>query len=209
MRLIVIDDHPLAIQGIEAIVTMLAEMEVVGTASCCQEGLNLLDRLQPDIAIVDMRLSGESGLDLIRRGRTIAPGCRFIILTSYSSYAEITQAMEEKVEGYLLKDALPEEIQSAIRLVGKGRNYIDPAIIQTVLKERGKDPIEQLTAREKQVLSALARGKSNREIAAEFFVTEYTVKKHVSQILSKLGVCDRTQAALFAVEHGWGENKEA
>lgn len=204
MRLIVIDDHPLVIQGIKAIVAMEAGIEIAGTASHYHEGLELLNSLQPDIAIVDLRLSGESGIDLIHKGKHLAPQCRFIILTSYSSHVDVSMAFREKVDGYLLKDALPEEILSAIHLVGKGRPYIDPTIMQTLLENKKNDPIEQLTDREKQVLSSLAQGKSNREIAGEFFITEYTVKKHVSQILSKLGVVDRTQAALFAVENGMG-----
>jgi len=207
LKLVIIDDHPLVLQGIESIVNTQEDMEVIGKATTGNEGIALLEKLDPDIVLVDLRLPGESGLDIIKKGRESVPGCRFIILTSYSVRADIQQAMEHKVEGYLLKEALPEEILAAIRVVAKGRTYMDPSIMQILLVQHKDDPLEQLTPREKQVLAAIAMGKSNREIASDLFVTEFTVKKHVSQILSKLDVSDRTQAALLAVERGWGKQQ--
>jgi len=112
--------------------------------------------------------------------------------------------MSDKVEGYILKDAMPEEIINAIRLVGKNRTYLDPAIMQILLSSDKGDPSEQLTARELEVLEYLAQGMSNRNIAAALFVTEYTIKKHVSQILEKMELTDRTQAALYAFAKGMG-----
>ncbi|HWP97041.1 MAG TPA: response regulator transcription factor [Syntrophomonadaceae bacterium] len=205
MRLVLIDDHPLVIQGILAVVQNEPDMEVVGTATSGGQGLCVLKECQPDVAIVDMRLPGEYGLDIIKKGRTVAEHCRFIVLTSFSERGDIKRAMTEKVEGYVLKEATPEEIISAIRLVGKGRNYIDPAIMQNIMSSPQDDPIEHLTPREMEVLEALARGMSNRDIADSLYVTEYTVKKHVSQILDKLSLVDRTQAALYAVSKGLGQ----
>ncbi|MEW6183401.1 MAG: response regulator transcription factor [Bacillota bacterium] len=200
--MVVIDDHPLVLQGIGSIARLYEDIELAGTASSGEEGVRLLAEKQPDVAVVDLRLPGEYGLDIIRRGRAVAPGCRFIILTAYSERADVRRAMEEKVEGYILKEALPEEIINAIRLVAKGRTYIDPVIVQALVTHDEKDPLEQLTPREKEVLLALARGMSNRDIAQMLFVTEFTVKKHVSQILDKLGLDDRTQAALYAFSRG-------
>lgn len=130
------------------------------------------------------------------------PRCRFIVLTSFSNWADVRRAMTEKVEGYVLKDALPEELISAIRLVACGRTYIDPTIVQTLMTQDGNDPLARLTPRETEVLAALARGMSNKDIAANLFVTEYTVKKHISQIFGKLELTDRTQAALYAFSRG-------
>lgn len=205
MRLVLIDDHPLVLQGIAAIIQGQADMQVVGTATSGEEGIELLINYQPDITIVDLMLPGEFGLDIIRKGRRCAPGCRFIVLTSSANRADIKQAMAEKVEGYVLKEAMPEEIIAAIRLVSKGRSYIDPVIMQVLMEPEKDDPVRQLTPREMDVLSALARGMSNRDIADALFVTEYTVKKHVSQILDKLNMTDRTQAALFAFSRGMGQ----
>lgn len=204
MRLVVIDDHPLVQQGVGAIIGTQEDMEVVGMAGSGTEGIELLASLQPDVALVDLRLPGEYGLDIVKRGREVAPRCRFIILTSYSEEGDVRRAMAEKVEGYILKEALPEELIAAIRLVGRGRTYIDPTIVQALMNQGENDPLSQLTPREKEVLAALAQGLSNRDIAAALYVTEYTVKKHVSQILEKLELTDRTQAALYALSHGFG-----
>jgi DNA-binding NarL/FixJ family response regulator len=205
MRLVLIDDHPLVLQGIEVVVQYQEDMEVVGMASCGEAGMKVLQDSQPDIALVDLRLPGEYGLDIIKRARAIVPHCRFIVLTSYSERSDVKRAMAEKVEGYVLKDAMPEEILNAIRLVAKNRTYIDPVIMQTLFTQDKDDPIEQLTPREMEVLEYLALGMSNRDIATALFVTEYTIKKHVSQILEKLDLADRTQAALFAFSKGMGQ----
>lgn len=205
MRLVLIDDHPLVIRGIAAVVQNEPDIEVVGTATSGVQGLCVLKDCQPDVAIVDMRLPGEYGLDIIKKGRRVAEHCRFIVLTSFCERGDVKRAIEDKVEGYVLKEATPEEIISAIRLVGKGRNYIDPAIMQNIMASPQDDPIEHLTPREMEVLKALARGMSNRDIADSLYVTEYTVKKHVSQILDKLSLADRTQAALYAVSKGLGQ----
>lgn len=204
MRLVLIDDHPLVLQGIEVVIQCQQDMEVVGTASCGEAGIKIVEDCQPDIALVDLRLPGEYGLNIIKEARKIAPRCRFIVLTSYSDRADVKRAMAEKVEGYVLKEALPEEIVNAIRLVGNQRTYIDPTIMQTLICQEKDDPLDQLTPREREVLEYLARGMSNREIAVELFLTEYTIKKHVSQILDKMGFNDRTQAALYAYAHGMG-----
>lgn len=202
MKLVVIDDHPLVHQGIAALTGMNADMELVGAAGSGEEGVRLLADAQPDVALVDLRLPGEYGLDIIRQGREVAPGCRFVVLTSYSDRADVRRAMTEKVDGYVLKDALPEELVSAIRLVARGRTYIDPTIMQTLMTQDENDPLSRLTPRETEVLTALARGMSNKDIAAALFVTEYTVKKHISQIFDKLELADRTQAALYAFSRG-------
>lgn len=204
MRLVLVDDHPLVLQGMRSVLQLHGDMEVVDTATCGEEACRALELHQPDIALVDLRLQGEYGLDIVRRGRSLAPGCRFIILTSFSERGDIKQALAEKVDGYVLKEAMPEELIAAIRLAYKGRTYIDPNIIQILVEDRGNDPIEQLTPREMEVLAALAHGMANRDIADSLYVTEYTIKKHVSQILDKLNLADRTQAALFAYSRGMG-----
>lgn len=208
MRLVLIDDHPMVLQGVSSILSSQQDMEVVGMTSSGKEGLRMVLEMQPDVAVVDLRIGKDYGLDIIRQCRQVAPGCRFIVLTSFSDRADIKKAVAEKVEGYILKEATPEEIIGAIRLVACGRNYVNPAIMQELMNQDNNDPIEQLTPREIEVLGALARGMSNRDIARALFITEYTVKKHVSQILEKLDFSDRTQAALFAYSKGIGNVRE-
>lgn len=203
IRLVVIDDHPLVIKGIAAIIELEDDMEVAGKANSGNEGLELIASLQPDVVIVDLKLNGEYGLDIVKKARELSDS-RFIILTTYSQEEDVRRAMKESVEGYILKEALPEEIVSTIRQVNKGRKYIDPSVMQDLVKHEKKESMIQLTPREKEVLAALAQGKSNRDIAGELYITEYTVKKHVSQILDKLELADRTQAALYAVSRGLG-----
>lgn len=205
MRLVLIDDHPLVLQGLQAVLQLQDDMEVVDTAACGEEACRSLQLHQPDIALVDLHLQGEYGLDIVKQGRRLAPNCRFIILTSFSDRCDIKQALAEKVDGYVLKEAMPEELVTAIRMAHKGRTYIDPGIMQILVEQQGSDPLEQLTPRELEVLAALAHGMSNRDIADFLYVTEYTVKKHVSQILDKLSLADRTQAALYAYSRGLGK----
>ena len=206
MKLILVDDHPMVLQGVSSVVNSQKDMKVVGTASNIEEGLRLLRELHPDLAEVHLRIGNDYGLDLIKQGRKIAPSCRFIVLTSFSDGS--WECLAHKVEVYILKEATPEEFLVAIRLVARGRNYIDPAVMQQIVFHDSHDPIEQLTSREKEVLEALAQGMSNREIAAALYITEYTVKKHVSQILDKLDLADRTQAALYAYSKGMGRSSE-
>jgi DNA-binding NarL/FixJ family response regulator len=204
LKVFVVDDHPLVCEGIKAILDNEAGMELVGSASSGLEAEQSFTHMKPDLALVDLRLPGESGIEIIKRLRTLSPDCRYIILTTYADPEDVRQAMEAGVDGYILKEALPEEMTSALRLVGRGRPYFDPAVMQMMLQQpkKGDDNLSELTDRELEVLRALTRGLSNREIAGSLFVTEHTVKKHISSILCKLDLKDRTQAALFAVSNG-------
>lgn len=206
MKVAVVDDHPLVWEGLRAVLESQQDFELAGWAGSGREAEKLFAHLQPDLALVDLRLPGEYGIDVISKLRPLAPGCRFVVLTTYADPDDIRRATEAGVDGYILKEALPEEMITALRLVGRGRPYYDPAVMQLVMQRPGKenDPLRDLTEREREILDALARGMSNKEIASILQVTEHTVKKHVSSILGKLGLKDRTQAALYAVAHGMG-----
>ncbi len=202
MKVAVVDDHPLVWHGIKAVLASESDIEPVGWASNGRDAEKLVMEKLPDVVLMDLRLPGESGLDVIRRLQRKAPPCRFVILTTYTEQRDIIEAMELGVDGYMLKEALPEEMLTGLRLVGQGRPYFDPLIMQMlVTNRRQQDELNELTERELEVLQELAKGLSNKEIAKKLYVTEYTVKKHVSSILGKLGLKDRTQAALYAVEH--------
>jgi len=209
MKIIIVDDHPLVRQGIEMVTGLEDDIELVGFASNGREAIKLLQENRPDIALVDLRMPGEHGLDVVKEGKVVHPACKFIILTSYVTEEDIREAMATKVDGYILKDALPEELLSAIRLVFWGKKYFDPAVVQYAMEKKGAegDLLSQLTPRELDVLAALAKGLNNRSIAENLYISEHTVKKHIGQILEKLELKDRTQAALFAVSKGLNKGR--
>lgn len=209
MKIIIVDDHPVVRHGVMETLSMEKDMEVVGMASNSDEGLELLLSAKPDLAIVDLKMPGGGGLALIRRAREKKTNCRFVILTSYASYRDVSEAVAENVDGYMLKEALPQELISAIRLVAQGRRYYDPEIVDSVMNTKHKDPFQDLTKRELEILEALASGLNNRAISRSLYISENTVKKHICNLLEKLGMEDRTQAALFAFSHGMGNKEKA
>ena len=205
MRIVIVDDHPLVRQGISSILSLDEKLELAGQAGDREEALQLLNKVNPDLTLMDLKLADDNGLEIIKVARQEGCQSKFIILTSSVDKDDFRQAGEIGVDGYVLKEALPEEILSAIRIVGKGRKYYDPGLMELMLannKDDEDDELKELTPRELEVLKALGRGLSNKEIARELFITEYTVKKHVSQILDKLQLSDRTQAAIFANSKG-------
>ena len=201
LKLVVVDDHPLVRQGLIFILGSEPSFEVVGEAENVGQSMEVLQRMLPDLAIVDLRLGDSSGLAVIEEARKQQIDCKFIIFTSSGSEKDFLYAEQLGVSGYILKEALPEEIIYALRVIGQGRKYYDPRILE--IKMKGETVWnEELTPREKEVLAALGKGMSNRDIASQIYVSENTVKKHVSQILAKLNLGDRTQAALYAYSKG-------
>ncbi|MEH7252632.1 response regulator transcription factor [Neobacillus niacini] len=206
MKVVIIDDHPLVRKGLTSILTLDETMEVLGEATNCKEAMDLFNSTKPDLALVDLRLANESGLDLITKAMKQGIDCKFVVLTSSIEEKDFMLAKEAGVDGYVLKEAFPEELIHALRIVNKGRKYYDPGVLDLAMRaiesidENGD--LEQLTPKEKEVLIELGKGHSNKEIAQSLFITEFTVKKHVSQILAKLSLTDRTQAALYANAKG-------
>lgn len=203
MQIVIVDDHPLVRKGLTSILSINGEMEVLGEAANRQEALTLFLKAKPDLAIVDLRLANESGLELIIEAKQQGIACKFVVLTSSTEELDFKQAKEIGVDGYILKEALPEELIHALGIIGRGRKYYDPGVFDLVL-ESSESPfeddghIEQLTPKEKEVLLELGMGLSNKQISQALYITEYTVKKHVSQVLAKLDLADRTNAALYA-----------
>ena len=206
MKVVLIDDHPLIRKGLTSLFSLNNEIEVLGEATNRKDALHLLMKCPPDIAIIDLRLGDDSGLDLIQEAINKDIGCKFVVLTSSTADADFKRAKEIGVDGYILKEALPEELLHALYIIEKGRKYYDPSVLELVMNTLKPDEeetyVEQLTPKEKEVLIELGKGLSNKEISQKLFITEYTVKKHVSQVLSKLDLADRTQAALYANAKG-------
>lgn len=206
MTVVIIDDHPLIRRGLNSLFSLSGSLKVLGEATNRREAIELLRAVKPDIAIVDLRLGEESGIELIVEAMRIGITSKFVVLTSSTKEEDFKKAKEIGVVGYLLKEALPEELLHALQMIRKGRKYYDPTVLDllikvpTPLKEDGH--FEQLTPKEKEILIELGRGHSNKEISKTLYITEFTVKKHVSQVFAKLGLADRTQAALYANAKG-------
>ncbi|HEY2422226.1 MAG TPA: response regulator transcription factor [Neobacillus sp.] len=205
MKVVIVDDHPLVRRGLTSILSLDGSMEVLGEAKNYKDALVLINTAKPDLALVDLRLADESGLDLITEVMQKGTTCKFVVLTSSTEEEDFLRAKETGVDGYVLKEALPEELIHALHIISQGRKYYDPGVFDLVMKSSEPledEHIEQLTPKEKEVLIELGKGLSNKDISQTLFITEYTVKKHVSQVLAKLELADRTQAALYANAKG-------
>jgi len=206
MTVVIIDDHPLIRRGLNSLFSLSGSLKVLGEATNRREAIELLRAVKPDIAIVDLRLGEESGIELIIEAMRIGITSKFVILTSSTKEEDFKKAKEIGVAGYLLKEALPEELLHALQMIRKGRKYYDPTVLDLLIKVPTPLNIdghfEQLTPKEKEILIELGRGHSNKEISKTLYITEFTVKKHVSQVFAKLGLADRTQAALYANAKG-------
>jgi DNA-binding NarL/FixJ family response regulator len=202
MRIVIVDDHPLVRKGLTSVLSLEPDIEIVGEASGVEEALKAIEDLRPDLSLIDLKLCNECGLDIIEKVNREKVKSKFAILTSSVNEEDFKHAEEVKVDGYILKEALIEEILYAIRVIARGRKYYDPGVLDILMKKNDEGIIEELTERERDVLIALGKGLNNKDIAKRLYITEYTVKKHVSQILSKLDLHDRTQAALYANNKG-------
>lgn len=202
INIIVVDDHPLVRQGLRSVLSLECDMVFSGEASNNKDALALIRAVNPDLVLLDIRLSCENGLDVIGYCSKAGIGCKFLVLTSSADERDFRNAKELGAQGYILKDAMPEDLIYAIRLVGRGKKYYDPKIMDEIMGgNRYFAESEELTDREHEVLTALGNGLCNKEIADKLFISIFTVKKHVSQILAKLNLADRTQAALYAQSH--------
>lgn len=188
--------------GLRTFLSLQEDMEVVGEAGSAQEAMAVLPRLHPDVVLMDLVLPGMSGVEAVPRLRAADPDVKVVVLTSFAGQDSVLPAVRAGVDGYLLKDVGPAELAAALRSVHAGGTPLHPRVATTVMRsvvEAGRDP---LTPRESEVLRLVARGLTNRLIARELALSEKTVKAHVSAVLGKLGVADRTQAALYAVRAG-------
>jgi DNA-binding NarL/FixJ family response regulator len=206
IRVFLADDHPVVREGLRTFLESRDGIEVVGEAGDGESAVTSIERLQPDVVLMDLVMPGMGGVTAIRRIRERVPSARVVVLTSFASDDQVIPAVQAGAAGYLLKDVEPSGLEAAIQLVHQGEALLDPQVAGRVMEQvahpaPGGD-LASLTPREREVLGLLGRGMSNRELADTLVVSEKTVKTHVSNILMKLGVHDRTQAALLAVREG-------
>jgi len=198
MRILVAEDHLVARVGVTTIVNMQPDMTVVAEASNGQQAVELYRQHRPDVALLDIRMPGMSGVEAAAAIRAEFPGARLIALTTYGGDEDIRRALAAGVQAYLTKDVLHDELLNAIRAVAAGQIYLPVAVAAVA----AQSPRPDLSAREVQVLELIVQGLANKQIAYALDITEHTVKNHVKNILSKLGAQDRTQAATAAIQRG-------
>jgi DNA-binding NarL/FixJ family response regulator/class 3 adenylate cyclase len=205
IRVLLVDDHAVVRRGLRGFLELLKDFDVVGEAENGREGVAAADRLVPDVILMDLLMPEMGGLEAIAAIKQAHPEIEIVAVTSFIEEEKVTSALEAGASGYLLKDAEAEEVAQAIRAAFNGEVHLDPAVsrllAQRMRQRKEAEPVEPLTTREKEVLSQVAKGASNKEIAYELGITERTARTHVSNILGKLGLASRTQAALYAVEH--------
>lgn len=196
MNVLVIDDHPLVRK---ALVSMLSNDNIneIEEASSVKEAISIISKDIPEIALVDLRLGEENGLEIALKAKEINLNTKFIILTSCISKEEFVKAEEIGIDGYLLKDAYPDDILYVVSAISRGRKYYDPTILKQQKDNAENNLINMLTSREKDVLKELEKGLSNEEIAHNLYISNYTVKKHVSSILTKFNLKHRSQIIYY------------
>lgn len=206
LRVMIVDDHPVVRRGLRAFLETQPGIEVVGEAGDGKEALHVAATSMPDVVLLDLHLPDASGSELIPEMRRWNPDVKVLVVTGFAARHEVMPAIRAGADGYLLKDADPDQLADAIWELASGRTvYAQEAVAVLSAFVSGGDPsasLAGLTPREREVLSGLGQGWSNARLAEELFVSEKTVKTHVSAVLRKLGLSDRTQAALFAVKSG-------
>jgi len=199
IRIMVIDDQAVVRQGFVALINTVPDMEVIAQGINGQQAIDLYNQYTPDVTLIDLRMPVVGGVEAITAIRHNFPDARLIVLTTYDGDEDIYRSLQAGARGYLLKDVFFEELETAIRTVHAGSRHI-PAAIAMRLAERMAS--SDLTSREMEVLELIVRGQSNKEIGASLTISEATVKSHINNILSKLGVTDRTQAVTTALQRG-------
>ena len=202
IRLAVVDDHVIVCNGLEQLLATTDDIELVGMAANGLEALDLVAELQPDVVLMDLSMPEMDGVEATRRIVAAHPNVRVLVLTSFSDQSRIMEALRAGAEGYLLKHSEPDEIAAAVRAVHEGGSPLDPKAARVLLDSRRTSAdSDTLTDREREVLLLVRGGLANKQIARKLGISERTVKAHLTNVFQRLGVTDRTQAALWASEH--------
>jgi DNA-binding NarL/FixJ family response regulator len=214
LRILVVDDHEVVRQGLVALLGRREEFQVVAEAGSVAEALAATRRFIPDLVVMDVRLPDGSGIEACRDIRSEYPATRVVMLTSYPDEEAVLSAIIAGASGYLLKQVRGRDLVAALESVGRGDSLLDPAVTERVLERvrrvaagGERDELSDLTAQERRILLLVAEGKTNKEIAAEVFLSDKTVKNYVSSILAKLNLQRRAQAAAFVARHRLGDGE--
>lgn len=211
IRVLVVDDHEVVRRGLRVFLDGEPDLDVVADAAGGEEALEVFDRLEsegrrPDVVLMDLQMAPMDGIEATRRIRTRYPRVEVVALTSFGEEERVSAALETGASGYLLKDSDPDEVAAAVRAAHRGEVPLDPAVTRPLITalraDRRDDLRSKLTTREVEILRLIGAGKANKEIAAELVISERTARTHVSNVLRKIGVSSRTQAALLAVREG-------
>lgn len=206
IRVLLVDDHAVVREGLRAFLELQEGIEVVGEAADGEEAIEAATRLWPHVILMDLVMPKLDGLAAMRSLRERVPDARVIVLTSFLDDDKLLPALRSGAAGYLLKNAEPQELVRAVRAAHAGEAMLDPVVaarlVETLAADGDEGPLDRLTPREREVLVLIGRGFPNKRIARELDVSEKTIKTHVGHVLAKLGVTDRTQAAVFAVRAG-------
>ncbi|MER5462698.1 response regulator transcription factor [Streptomyces sp. NPDC002668] len=205
IRVLLVDDHQVVRRGLRTFLEIQDDIEVVGEAADGAEGVARAEELKPDVVLMDVKMPGMDGIDALRKLRELSNPAKVLIVTSFTEQRTVVPALRAGASGYVYKDVDPEALARAIRSVHAGHVLLQPEVAGALLSQdlsNGTGRGSTLTEREREVLGLIADGRSNREIARALVLSEKTVKTHVSNILMKLDLADRTQAALWAVRHG-------
>ncbi len=206
ITIVLVDDHHIVRKGLQRVLEMYDDMRVIGEAGSGEEVLQHIEAWLPDVVVLDMLMpGGMDGAETLRRLRELAPSVRIVVLTSYADDTRVVAALRAGAIGYVRKEADPELLLASIRAAARGQSLLDPAVANVLMHELMREDRRTtgLTEREQTVLRQLAQGQTNREIAEALSVTEETVKTHVGNILTKLQLAHRTQAAIYAIKKGF------
>jgi DNA-binding NarL/FixJ family response regulator len=213
IRILVADDHNVVRRGLVFFLKTQENIEIIGEARNGQEAVQLAESVKPDLILMDLVMPVMDGIEATKAIKAKYPQIKIMILTSFSDQDHVIPAIEAGASGYQLKDIEPDELVKAIKQLMRGENQLHPKATTHLLSHftamnhgQERKPLDDLTRREMEVLKEIAKGKSNKEIASSLYITEKTVKTHVSSILAKLELADRTQAALYAVRNGVHKN---
>ncbi len=205
IRILIADDHPVVLDGLVAILETQPDFEVVAQATGGEDAVHKFNAHRPDVVLLDLEMPDVDGVEALRRMKAIAPDVRAIVFTAFDTDERIVEAVKAGVQGYLLKGAPRDQLFNAIRVVNAGGSLLQPVVVSKLMRQMqspSADPDNPLTEREQEVLTLLAQGLQNKEIAARLAVTERTVKFHVSAILGKLAADNRTEAVALAAQRG-------
>ena len=209
IRLMVVDDHEVVRTGLKAILEPENDIDVVAEAGSAQQAARMADTFEPDVILMDVRMEGMSGIEACRIIKSAHPSINVLMLTSFAEDEAVTSAIMAGASGFLLKNVNRADLLKAIRAVSQGQSLLDPAVTKSVmdrfanlLESEHDRALDAISSREREVLSLIAQGMTNRQIAEKLVISENTARNHVSRILDKLGLARRSEAAVFAAQHG-------